>query len=77
MVHVNIFESKADEELAVLYGQFLEAEKTAAFFPDNELGKIKREYEKDFGANAILMLQIELTHEVANRWYKEHHKDKK
>nr|DAH72731.1 MAG TPA: kinase [Bacteriophage sp.] len=69
-MHVNIFETKSDEELSVLYGQFLEAEKTSGFPDDNELGKIKKEYEKDFGANTVLMLQIELTHTIANRWFK-------
>lgn len=76
MAHINVFKEKTDEELALLYSQFLEAEKIAAFLLDNELGKIKREYEKDFGANAILMLQIELTRTVTDRWYKEHNKDK-
>jgi hypothetical protein len=71
-MHVNIFETKSDEELYVLYGQFLEAEKTSGFPDDNELGKIKKEYEKDFGANTVLMLQIELTHTIANRWFIKH-----
>ena len=71
-MHVNIFETKSDEELSVLYGQFLEAEKISGFSDDNELGKIKKEYEKDFGANNVLMLQIELTHTIANRWFIEH-----
>ena len=47
-MHVNIFETKSDEELSVLYGQFLEVEKISGFPDDNELGKIKKEYEKDF-----------------------------
>ncbi len=71
-MHVNIFETKSDEELSVLYGQFLEAEKISGFSDDNELGEIKKEYEKDFGANTVLMLQIELTHTIANRWFIEH-----
>lgn len=71
-MHVNIFETKSDEELSVLYGQFLEAEKISGFSDDNELGKIKKEYEKDFGANTVLMLQMELTHTIANRWFIEH-----
>ena len=71
-MHVNIFETKSDEELSVLYGQFLEAEKISGYSDDNELGEIKKEYEKDFGANTVLMLQIELTHTIANRWFIEH-----
>ena len=71
-MHVNIFETKSDEELSVLYGQFLETEKISGFSDDNELGEIKKEYEKDFGANTVLMLQIELTHTIANRWFIEH-----
>lgn len=77
MAHVNIFETKTDEELLVLYDQLLEAEKNAGFSDDNELGKIKREYENDFGANAVLMLQIELTHTIADRWYKNNSNQKK
>lgn len=71
-MHTNIFETKTDKELHVLYKQFLEAEKNSAFSEDTELGRIKKEYEKDFGVNTILMLQIELTHTIANRWYNEH-----
>lgn len=69
-MHVNIFETKSDDELSVLYDQFLEAEKIGSFSDDNELGKIKKEYQKDFRANTVLMLQIELTHTIADRWYK-------
>ena len=67
---MNIFETKSDDELSVLYDQFLEAEKTGSFSDDNELGKIKEKYQEDFGANTTLMLQIELTHTIADRWYK-------
>ena len=69
-MHINIFETKSDKELSTLYEQFLEAEKVCAFSNNNELGKIKKGYEKDFGANTTLMLQIELTHTIADRWYK-------
>lgn len=69
-MHINIFETKSDKELSTLYEQFLEVEKVCAFSNNNELGKIKKEYEKDFGANTTLMLQIELTHTIADRWYK-------
>lgn len=68
-MHVNIFETKTNEELYLLYTQFLEAEKNSGFLEDTELGRIKKEYEKDFGVNTTLMLQIELTHTIANRWY--------
>ena len=58
MEHVNIFDTKTDEELLTLYNQFLEAEKCGRFFDGNELGKIKREYENDFGAKTTLIIQI-------------------
>ena len=45
-MHVNIFETKSDEELSVLYGQFLEVEKISGFPDDNELGKIKKNMKK-------------------------------
>ena len=45
-MHVNVFDTKIDEELILLYNQFLEAEKNGAFHDNTELAKIKREYEK-------------------------------
>ena len=69
--HINLFEAKTKEELLELYGEFLECEKSAGIPEDSELDKIKTEYEKDFGANTVLMLQIELTHTIADWWYKE------
>ena len=29
----------------------------------------KKQYENDFGAKTVIMLQIELTHSIADRWY--------
>lgn len=69
--HINLFETKTKEELLQLYGEFLENEKTGSISDDAELNKIKAEYIKNFGANAVLMLQIELTHAIADLWYKE------
>lgn len=69
--HINLFETKTKEELLQLYGEFLESEKALGISNDTELDKIRTEYVKDFGTNAVLMLQIELTHTVANLWYKE------
>ena len=65
------FETKTDKELVKLYGQFREAEKTG-FFSENELGTIVEKYRDEFGARALIMLQIEITHAVADSWYKEH-----
>lgn len=70
MNHVNIFETKTDLELMSLYAEFLDAEKNGGFDENTELGKIKAEYEKDFGANTVIMTQIELTHTIADRWLK-------
>jgi hypothetical protein len=69
--HINLFETKTKEELLELYGEFLECEKSFGIPEDSTLGKIKTEYENDFGANTVLMLQIELTHTIADLWYKE------
>lgn len=69
-MHINIFETKSDKELVKLYRQFLEAEKLGGFPDDTELGIIKKQYENDLGANTVIMLQIELTHTIADRWYK-------
>lgn len=70
MKHINIFETKTDLELMSLYSEFLDAEKNGGFDENTELGKIKTEYEKDFGANTVIMTQIELTHTIADRWLK-------
>ena len=70
-MHINIFETKSDKELIELYRQFLEAEKLGGFPEDTELGIIKKQYENDFGANTVIMLQIELTRTIADKWYKE------
>lgn len=69
--HINSFEIKTKEELLELYRQFLEAEKKSGIPENSELGKIKAEYERDFGANTVLMLQIELTHTISDLLYKE------
>lgn len=71
MGHVNIFETKSKEELAKLYEEFLETERTGFFNPDSDLNKIREAYNKDFGSNTTWMLQIELTHAIADLWYKE------
>ena len=69
--HINLFKTKTKEELLKLYGEIIESEKSSGIPEDSELGKIKTEYEKNFGANTVLMLQIELTHTIADLWYKE------
>lgn len=74
MAHVNVFETKTTNELIVLYREYLDAEKVSGIYDTNELGKIKKMYDKDFGANAIIWLQIELTHTLADRWFKERDK---
>lgn len=71
----DIFKTKTDEELYGLYKEFLEDEQHG--FPENScLGIIKKQYEERFGVNAVLMLQIELTREMADRWFSEHDPNK-
>lgn len=69
MGHINMFELKSDNELITLYEQFLDGEAKHEFSYDNDLGRIKLEYEKAYGASAILMLQVEMTRAMASRWY--------
>ena len=66
---MKIIKQTFQKELVELYKQFLEAEKSGGFSNDTELGIIKKQYENDFGANTVIMLQIELTHSIADRWY--------
>lgn len=64
--HINVFEKKSKEELIKLYEQFLESEQTG-IIPDNEFGKIRDLYVKDFGSGrAAYMLQFELTHTLSD-----------
>lgn len=69
MGYVNMFESKSDNELITLYEQFLDGVAKHGFSYDNDLGRIKLEYEKTYGASAMLMLQVEMTSVMASRWY--------
>ena len=62
------------EEVKKQTQEQIEAEKKAGISDDSALGKIKIEYEKDFGTNTVLMLQIELTHAISDLWYKENTK---
>lgn len=71
MGHINIFETKSKEELVKLYGEFLKVEEMGFFDSDTDLGKIRKAYNEDFGSNTTLMLQIELTHAIADLWYEE------
>ena len=70
MGHINVFELKSDNELITLYEQFLDGVAKHGFSYDNDLGRIKLEYEKTYGASAMLMLQVELTRAMASRWYR-------
>ena len=70
MGHINVFELKSDNELITLYEQFLDGVAKHGFSYDNDLGRIKLEYEKTYGASAMLMLQVEMTSAMASRWYR-------
>lgn len=47
MAHVNVFETKTTNELIVLYREYLDAEKVSGISDTNELGKIKKMYDKE------------------------------
>lgn len=65
----NVFKEKTEEELIVLYGQFLEFEKLGCL-PDNELGKIRDKYFEWYNAMALTALQVDLLRAVSDMWYK-------
>lgn len=69
----NLFKEKTESELILLYKQFLEAEESGGI-PDNELGKIRDEY-CNRQTNGILMMLLDLTRTVADKWYSEHKPD--
>lgn len=69
----NLFKEKTESELILLYKQFLESEKSNGI-PDNELGKIRDEY-CGRQTNGILMMILDLTRTLADRWYVDHKPD--
>ena len=69
----NIFKEKTESELILLYNKFLEAEENGGI-PDNELGKIRDEY-CGRQTNGILMMILDLTRTLADRWYVDHKPD--
>lgn len=69
-VYKNLFKKRTESELILLYKQFLESEQNGGI-PDNELGKIRDEYCKR-QTNGILMMILDLTRTVADKWYAEH-----
>lgn len=66
----NLFKEKTESELILLYKQFLESEESGGI-PDNELGKIRDEYCKR-QTNGVLMMILDLTRTVADKWYADH-----
>lgn len=66
----NLFKEKTESELILLYKQFLESEKSNGI-PDNELGKIRDEY-CGRQTNGILIMILDLTRTLADRWYADH-----
>lgn len=69
----NLFKEKTESELILLYKQFLESEKSNGI-PDNELGKIRDKY-CGRQTNGILMMILDLTRTLADRWYVDHKPD--
>lgn len=65
----NIFKEKTEEELIVLYGQFLEFE-NLGYIPDNELGKIRDKYFEWYDAMTLMALQVDLLRAVSDMWFK-------
>lgn len=68
-VYRNIFKEKTEEELVVLYKQFLESEKLG-YIPDNDLGKIRDEYWESCKVDMLWILQNDLMRAIADLWYK-------
>lgn len=64
----NLFMNKTDQELVVLYQQFLKSEKEMGI-PDNELGKIRDRYLEMHNKNGLLMMILDLARAISDRWY--------
>lgn len=65
----NLFLGKTEEELVILYEQFLEFEKTGFILDGTELAHIRDEYCKWFSSNPLAMVQFDLLHTISDIWY--------
>lgn len=63
----NVFKDKDDKELKMLYGQYLEWERTGVI--GKELGEICNLYYKWLDSNPLDMMQYHLLHAIADLWY--------
>ena len=69
----NLFKEKTESELVLLYKQFLESEVNHGI-SDNELGEIRDVYCKR-QTNGLLVMILDLTRTIADKWYLEHKPD--
>ncbi len=63
----NMFLERSDEELRLLYSQYIEFVKTGTSH-DNELRKIRDEYCSYFTVG-VHMMEMDLLGEIARRWF--------
>lgn len=68
----NLFKYKTESELILLYRQFLDFEESGVFDEKSELRNIKNEYSQWFGIGAVNVVQSDLLHAIADKWYSEH-----
>ena len=60
----NVFKEKTENELIVLYGQFLEFEKLGYIPNNSELGKIRDQYFEWYNAMMLLLLRA-----ISDMWF--------
>lgn len=66
---LNVFIFKTDGELADLYKQLLEFERTGTIIGD-ELKKISEDYIKRYRQNGLIVMQQDILNTIAERWYR-------
>lgn len=68
MEYSNLFLDKSEEELKILYEQYIAWSKTG-ILGDNELGKIRDQY-CEMNVNApLVLLENDILKEIAKKWY--------
>lgn len=66
--HKSIFHEKSQEQLKLLYKQYLQWEKEGIIVGE-ELNEIYELYRKSY-TDYIMMLRLDLLHAIADLWYK-------
>lgn len=69
MKYRNLFKEKTERELANLYKEFLDFEKTGVISNNTELRKIRDRYSVWFESNVLAIMERDLLHAISDIWF--------